>query len=72
MRVRAAPAPGRAQAHEGISMQETHTSAPGALTVRDFGPFGRRLFSSCQWLALLGGLVFLALVAMSIVSIVGR
>lgn len=72
MMVRAAPAPGRAEAHEGISMQETQTSAPGALTVRDFGPFGRRLFSICQWLALLGGLVFLALVAMSIVSIVGR
>ncbi len=53
-------------------MQETPTFAPGALTVRDFGPFGRRLFSACKWLALLGGAVFLLLVAMSMVSIVGR
>ena len=70
MMVRAAP--GRAATNEGIPMQETQSSAPGVLTPRDFGPFGRRLFSSCQWLALLGGFVFLALVAMSIVSIVGR
>ena len=53
-------------------MQETHTPAPGVLTARDFGPFGRRLFLVCQCLALLGGMVFLALVAMSIFSIVGR
>lgn len=63
---------GQGATYEGIPMQETQASAPGALTVRDFGPLGRRLFSTCQWLALLGGFVFLALVAMGIVSIVGR
>lgn len=43
-----------------------HPCPPG------FGRFGRALFRLSQALALAGGLVFVALVAMSIVSIVGR
>jgi len=53
-------------------MQETHSNPGATLSPQDFGPLGRGLFSSCRWLSLLGGAVFLALVAMSIVSIVGR
>jgi TRAP-type C4-dicarboxylate transport system permease small subunit len=37
-----------------------------------FGPGGRVLRALCKWVAVSGGLLFLALVAMSIVSIVGR
>lgn len=37
-----------------------------------FGPFGRSLFFACKSLSVAGGLLFVALVAMSIVSIVGR
>jgi TRAP-type C4-dicarboxylate transport system permease small subunit len=36
------------------------------------GPFGLALRACARWLALAGGLVFVGLVAMSIVSIVGR
>jgi TRAP-type mannitol/chloroaromatic compound transport system permease small subunit len=36
------------------------------------GPYGRALRAVSRWLALAGGLVFVVLVAMSIVSIVGR
>jgi len=44
-------------------------SPPGAV---EFGPNGRRLLALCKFVAILGGLVFVALVLMSIVSIVGR
>nr|WP_316644102.1 TRAP transporter small permease [uncultured Roseateles sp.] len=37
-----------------------------------FGPWGQVLLRLSQWAAIAGGLVFSALVAMSIVSIVGR
>jgi len=37
-----------------------------------FGPAGRALLASAKGLAIAGGLVFVALVAMSLVSIVGR
>ena len=37
-----------------------------------FGPFGQRLLAVCKFVAILGGLVFVGLVIMSIVSIVGR
>jgi TRAP-type C4-dicarboxylate transport system permease small subunit len=37
-----------------------------------FGPAGRALLAASKALALVGGVVFLALVAMSVVSIVGR
>ena len=39
---------------------------------RMFGPGGRLLFAWSKYLAIFGGLVFVGLVAMSIVSIVGR
>ncbi len=46
---------------------------PGAPAPRPrFGPVGRALRSVSQWTAIGGGLVFVALVVMSIVSIVGR
>lgn len=37
-----------------------------------FGPWGQSLLLSCKALSVTGGLLFVALVAMSIVSIVGR
>jgi len=37
-----------------------------------FGPYGQRLLAVCKFVAILGGLVFVGLVIMSIVSIVGR
>lgn len=43
-------------------------AAPGG----DFGAFGRLLLAAARWLAIVGGLVFVALVIMSIVSITGR
>lgn len=36
------------------------------------GPGGRLLFAVCKWTAIAGGIVFVAMVAMEIVSIVGR
>lgn len=50
-------------------MQESSSAAgPGT----DFGPFGQVLLAVTKWTALVGGAVFTALVAMSVVSIVGR
>jgi TRAP-type mannitol/chloroaromatic compound transport system permease small subunit len=43
-----------------------------AATGRSFGPFGRWLLAVAKNLAIAGGLVFVGLVAMSIVSITGR
>jgi TRAP-type mannitol/chloroaromatic compound transport system permease small subunit len=43
-----------------------------AATGRSFGPFGRWLLAVAKYLAIAGGLVFVGLVAMSIVSITGR
>ena len=40
--------------------------------LEEFGPFGRSLFQASRALAIFGGLTFAALVAMSLVSIVGR
>jgi len=61
-----------AGAAEKKSMQETTLSGDASVSPRDFSPYGRALFATCRWLALLGGAVFLLLVAMSMVSIVGR
>jgi TRAP-type mannitol/chloroaromatic compound transport system permease small subunit len=61
----------RDRAGKGESMQEAAVEArggPGAA----FGPFGRMLVRTARVLAMIGGLVFVALVVMSIVSIVGR
>lgn len=51
-----------------------HDPVPGAAPARPpaFGGFGRGLRTLCQWTAIGGGLVFVAMVIMSIVSIVGR
>lgn len=50
-------------------MQESSSTAgPGAV----FGPFGRALLAVAKWMAISGGVVFTALVLMSVVSIVGR
>ncbi|HEY1328599.1 MAG TPA: TRAP transporter small permease [Casimicrobiaceae bacterium] len=46
----------------------TASASPGA----DFGPAGRALLALTKQVAIAGGLVFVALVAMEIVSIVGR
>ena len=43
-----------------------------AATGRSFGPFGRNLLAVAKYLAIAGGLVFVGLVVMSIVSITGR
>jgi TRAP-type C4-dicarboxylate transport system permease small subunit len=52
-------------------MQEPIGDTPMAPAVR-FGPSGRALLAACKYLAIAGGLVFVALVIMSIVSITGR
>lgn len=50
-------------------MQEpSSTAGPGS----GFGPFGQGLLAVSRWLAFTGGVVFTALVVMSVVSIVGR
>lgn len=53
-------------------MNEPLPGAAVAAALPGFGPAGRRLLALAKLLALAGGLVFVALVAMSIVSIVGR
>lgn len=54
-------------------MQEPTPGGAGPeSTLPAFGPWGRVLFAACRALALAGGLVFVGLVAMSVVSIVGR
>jgi TRAP-type C4-dicarboxylate transport system permease small subunit len=52
-------------------MQEPIPGAPAA-SLPGFGPAGRRLLALSKAAAVGGGLVFVALVVMSIVSIVGR
>jgi TRAP-type C4-dicarboxylate transport system permease small subunit len=52
-------------------MQEPIPGVPAA-SLPGFGPAGRRLLALSKAAAVGGGLVFVALVAMSIVSIVGR
>lgn len=53
-------------------MNEPVPGARVAGALPGFGPLGYRLLALSKALALLGGLVFVLLVAMSIVSIVGR
>ena len=52
-------------------MQDMTPDVPAGATGA-FGPYGRALFTLTRWVAIAGGLVFVALVAMEIVSIVGR
>jgi TRAP-type C4-dicarboxylate transport system permease small subunit len=55
-----------------MSMQEPIPgSAPGAALLA-FGPLGRWLFNASKVSAITGGLIFVAIVVMSIISIVGR
>jgi len=67
-----ASAPKAAGAAEKNTMQETTSTGDASVSPHDFSRYGRALFATCRWLALLGGAMFLLLVAMSIVSIVGR
>lgn len=53
-------------------MQEPIDAPAPAAALAGFGPFGRRLLALCKLLAVAGSLVFVALVVMSIISIVGR
>ena len=53
-------------------MQEPIPGAAPGTVVLAFGPLGRLLFRASRVLAVLGGLVFMALVVMSIISLVGR
>lgn len=46
--------------------------AEDASAAPELGPGGRILFATCKWTAIAGGLVFVAMVTMEIVSIVGR
>ncbi len=52
-------------------MQEPVTATPVALH-GDVGPTGRALLALARWFALAGGLTFVAVVMMQIVTIVGR
>jgi TRAP-type mannitol/chloroaromatic compound transport system permease small subunit len=47
-------------------------SAVPAVAGRSYGPAGRFLLTTSKYLAIAGGLVFVGLVVMSIVSIIGR
>jgi TRAP-type C4-dicarboxylate transport system permease small subunit len=49
-------------------MQDAATGSPGLI----YGPGGRALLAASKYLAIAGGLVFVGIVAMSIVSITGR
>lgn len=53
---------------EALPQEITHAPPPG----HDFGPYGRWLLYASKVLAIIGGLIFVALVIMSIISIVGR
>lgn len=53
-------------------MQESSASPPHQPGMAEAGPFGRMLLATAKWFALIGGLIFSSLVAMSIISIVGR
>lgn len=53
-------------------MQEPIPGAGQGSSTQSFGTFGQWLLTVAKMLAIFGGLVFVAIVAMSIVSIVGR
>lgn len=53
-------------------MQEPIPGAAPNAALLAFGPIGRQLFNASKVSAILGGLVFVAIVVMSIISIVGR
>ena len=51
---------------------EHEAHAASVLLPEQFGPTGRWLLAVCKFFAAVGGLAFVALVAMSLISIVGR
>jgi TRAP-type C4-dicarboxylate transport system permease small subunit len=53
-------------------MQEPIPGAPPGAATLNFGPMGQLLFNASKVSAITGGLIFVAIVIMSIVSIVGR
>lgn len=54
-------------------MQQQPASTPAHTEgIAESDPFGRLLLAMAKWLAFTGGLIFIGLVIMSIVSIVGR
>ena len=54
-------------------MQEKESTVPQPQASSERrGPYGRALMAVTTWFAYIGGLVFIALVVMSVVSIVGR
>lgn len=54
---------------EPVAVDSAADAAGGA---SEFGPVGQLLLTVSRWAAILGGVIFVALVVMSIVSIVGR
>lgn len=57
---------------KSISMQEPVLPAPSSAAFSGFGPVGHWLLRICKLSSVTGSLVFVGLVAMSLVSIVGR
>ena len=53
-------------------MQEPIPGAPPGAATLEFGPVGQLLFRASKVSAIMGGLMFMAIVVMSIISIVGR
>ena len=53
-------------------MQETIPGAEPSAALRAFGPVGHLLFRASKVLAITGGLIFVAIVIMSIVSLTAR
>lgn len=53
-------------------MQEPIPGAPPGAATLEFGPMGQILFRASKVSAIMGGLMFVAIVVMSIISIVGR
>jgi TRAP-type C4-dicarboxylate transport system permease small subunit len=58
---------------KGVNMQEPGVlDDTGAQYVQSLGPWGQRLHAFTRWFAIAGGIGFVALVIMSLVSIIGR
>lgn len=52
--------------------QQEHPVPDCGAGIEERGPYGRLLFGLAKWFAFAGGLIFIALVILSVVSIVGR
>jgi TRAP-type C4-dicarboxylate transport system permease small subunit len=68
---RLAPDGNGTEERQEANVQETEATSPFELS-DSFGPGGNALLAAARWLAVGGGLVFLGLVAMVVLSIVGR